>query len=203
MWAPIHIAYTSGANIIGNKITKVVPFGNGIFSFDPSFADFKYLSAGILCGTLFAQTGYPPGKIYREGAVTGPLNIKNNFIDLEADIPGKTLGQGIFLNWGTGVKAKISDNTMVNVSRNSIEVLDNYMANGIGMIVVEGNGLPLRNWDTLSGCYNAERDRLWLVAGPAGYDRTTMACTWFCITPSGSKERPPWGSWPWRMAPWS
>ena len=69
------------------------------------------------------------------------MNIKNNFIDLEADFPGQTLGQGIFLNWGTGVTAKIADNTIVNVSRNSIEVLDNHKVNGLGTVVVQGNDI--------------------------------------------------------------
>ena len=46
LWTPIHIAYTSGANVSGNRITSVVPYGPG--PFDPSFPDFKYLSAGII-----------------------------------------------------------------------------------------------------------------------------------------------------------
>ena len=137
LWAPIHIAYTSEATISRNKITSVVPYGPGLF--DPSFPDFKYLSAGIYCGTWFAQSSFSPVRIYREGAVTGQLRINNNYIDLEFSAPANNLGQGIFVNWTTGIVAKISGNIIKNVSRNSIEVLDNYLANGIGMIVMEGN----------------------------------------------------------------
>ena len=168
LWAPIHIAYTSGANVSGNRITSVVPYGPG--PFDPSFPDFKYLNAGILCGTFFAQTGVSPGKIYREGAVTGLVNINKNYIDLENSQnshPENTLSQGIFLNWTTGIMAKISDNIIKNVSRNSIEVLDNYLANRIGMIVMEGNeittpevGIRLSEW------VYTKRDCIWLVFEP-------------------------------------
>ena len=176
LWAPIHIAYTRGAAISGNKITSVVPFGNGIFPFDPPFPVFKYLNAGILCGTFFAQSGISPGKVYREGAVTGLLNINKNHIDLENSLnshPENTLSQGIFVNWTTGIKAKISDNIIQNVPRNSIEVLDNYQANGIGMIVMVGNeiatpekGIPYPSAFTPNGIIFG-----WFL-NPAGYDKT-------------------------------
>jgi hypothetical protein len=172
LWAPIHIAYSSGATITGNKITQVVPFGNGSILFDPSFPGFKYLNVGILCGTFYAQSGFSSGKIYREGAVTGPLEIKNNFIDLETTVPGNNLSQGIFVNWTTGIIAKISDNTIRNVSRNSIEVLDNYVAKGIGLIMLEGNeittsevGIPYPSEFTPNGIILG-----WFL-NPAGYDK--------------------------------
>ncbi len=166
LWAPIHIAYTSGATITGNKITKAIPYGP--FPFDPKSPDFKYLNAGILCGTFFA-----PGKIYREGAVTGLLKVTNNFIDLLGSNPANTLGQGIFVNWTTGIMAKISDNIIVNVSRNSIEVLDNYLANGIGTIVMEANEITTSEVGiTYPGPFTPNGIIFGWFLNPAGYHQT-------------------------------
>jgi hypothetical protein len=139
LWTPIHLAYTSGATVSGNKITNCIPYGP--WSFDPAYPDKFALNAGIVVGPWFAQNGISPGRVYREGAVTGLFKINNNDIDLENSIPATTLGQGIFVNWGTGITAKISDNTIANVSRNSIEVLDNHKVNGKGSVVVEGNDI--------------------------------------------------------------
>lgn len=161
IWAPIYLAYTSGATITGNKITNIVSYNATIF----------YLNAGIICGPYFAQP--QSSRIYREGAVTGLLKIDNNYIDLENSVPANTLGQGIFVNWTTGITANISDNIINNVSRNSIEVLDNYLANGIGTIVVEGNeivtsqvGIPYPGPFTPNGIIFG-----WYL-NPLGYDPT-------------------------------
>ena len=169
VWAPIYIAYSSGVNISGNKISDVVSYGPG--AFDPANGFFNYLNGGIICGPFFFLP--MPSRVYREGAVTGLMKIQNNFIDLKNDYPGNTLGQGIFVNWTTGITAKISDNTIVNVSRNSIEVLDNYLANGNGSIVMEGNeittpevGIPYPGPFTPNGIIFG-----WYL-NPAGYDKT-------------------------------
>jgi hypothetical protein len=126
MWVPIHIAYSSGVNISGNKISKVIPFIPGGFPYS--------LSAGILCGPWYLTS-----QKYLSGAITGHLKISNNIINLEASSPATTVGQAIFVNFTTGINATISENVIENASRNSIEFLDNYRANGVGTIVVERN----------------------------------------------------------------
>lgn len=168
IWAPIYIAYSSEINISGNKISDVVSYGPGVF--DPAYPFFNYLNAGIICGPFFLLP--PPARVYREGAVTGILKIQNNFIDLSNDYPGNTMGQGIFVNWTTGITAHISNNIIQNVPRNSIEVLDNYLANGVGSIIMEGNeietspvGLPYPSEFTPNGIVFG-----WYL-NPAGYDK--------------------------------
>ena len=129
IWAPIHIAYSSGTSITDNKITNLTPF-------QPSGFPFSF-SAGIICGPWYLTS-----QTYVIGAVTGQLKISNNYIDLESITPLNTIGQAIFVTFTTGINAKISENVIENASRSSIEFLDNYLANGTGMIVVEGNEVP-------------------------------------------------------------
>jgi hypothetical protein len=136
LWAPIHLAYCSGATISNNKITNVRPFPP--YPIKPRVC---YFQTGILCGTYWAQPGSLKMQAkYQPGAFTGELIISDNEIDVGNPTPELTLGQGIFVHWTTGVTARIANNTVVNCSRNSIETFDNHLdKDGIGMFTIQNN----------------------------------------------------------------
>jgi hypothetical protein len=134
VWTPMHFPYTSGAEISGNKITNVQPFA---IPLKWQGGDKLLATAGAILGTRFA---------YKEkilpGAVTGNLIFANNKIDLKCKNPEITMGQGAFLIWTWGATIEIKGNTIRNVSRNSIESLDNYLdEEGRGSVVIAGNNI--------------------------------------------------------------
>jgi hypothetical protein len=131
VWSPIVIIYSSGVSIIGNRIAKVRPFsGPEVAVVLPSG---NSVQQAIVCSSFFARK-------YQPGVIKGTLIISDNDIDLSNDIPEKTMSQGVFIMWTTGIKAEVSGNTIVNCSRNSIEILDNYKdKDGNGEIVIQGN----------------------------------------------------------------
>jgi hypothetical protein len=144
---PIYVAYCSGATITGNKITNVRPFVTPQMNF----------SVGIMVGTNWIQPA--ASRKYQPGAVTGIITIADNDLDMANDTPTKTLGQGIFIHWATGITLQISRNTVKNCSRNSIEAMDNYLGDdGSGSIVIRDNkvttatvGLPFPSSLTPNG----------------------------------------------------
>ena len=93
------------------------------------------VSAGALLGTRFAHRD----KIL-PGAVTGKLIFNNNKVDLKCKNPEITMGQGAFYIWTWGATIEIKGNTIRNVSRNSIESLDNYLdEEGQGRVTITGS----------------------------------------------------------------
>ena len=58
---------------------------------------------------------------YIPDLLTGNLIIEDKDIDLTNDIPTKTITQGVWVAWTTGIHARIQRNTLVNSARNSIE----------------------------------------------------------------------------------
>jgi len=109
LWAPIHLSYCSGAIITNNKITNVRPFPP--YPIKPRVC---YLQTGILCGAYWAQfDSLKMKQKYQPAAFTGELIISDNNIDVGNPTPELTLGQGIFVQWTTGVMAKITNNTVV------------------------------------------------------------------------------------------
>jgi hypothetical protein len=95
------------------------------------------VSAGALFGTRFAHN-----KKILPGAVTGNLIFENNKVDLKCKKPKLTMGQGAFFIWTWGATIEIKGNTIRNVSRNSIESLDNYLdEEGRGSVVVAENNI--------------------------------------------------------------
>jgi hypothetical protein len=75
-----------------------------------------------------------------QGAVTGNLTFKNNRVDLLTDKPKETLGQGVYYQLSWGATIEISENIFTNVSRNSIECLDNHIdEEGRGRIIIKKN----------------------------------------------------------------
>ena len=141
LWTPIYLAYSSGATITKNKITNVRPqveeMRFGPLAGKPT--DF-YRQQGILCTPDFAQPWET--RKYIPDLFTGNLIIEDNDIDLTNDVPAKTVAQGVWVTWTTGINAQIQRNTVINCARNSIETIDNYLGkDGSGMIIVKDNKL--------------------------------------------------------------
>lgn len=135
LWAPILLAYSSGATITSNKITNVRPKVIDEPIFGKSGLNRQQ---GIVCSSSYVQ----PKKTrkYQPGSLTGLLTIADNDIDMANEAPTKTLAQGVMVLWTTGVTAQILRNTVLNVSRNSIETLENFLGqDGSGMIVIKDN----------------------------------------------------------------
>ena len=66
--------------------------------------------------------------------------IENNNIDLINDAPTKTIAQGVFVVWTTGINAQMHGNTIINSTRNSIEAIDNYLGeDGSGTVLINDN----------------------------------------------------------------
>ena len=134
IWTPMHFPYTSGAEISGNKITNVHPFPVPI---KWAGGDKLLVSAGVLMGTRFAHRE----KIL-PGGTTGHLVVNDNNINLRCDNPKMTMGQGVFFLWTWGATIEIKRNRVRNVSRNSIESLDNYLDDeGTGSVLISENNI--------------------------------------------------------------
>jgi hypothetical protein len=131
LWTPLHFPYTSGAEISYNKITNVLPFQ---VPRKWKGGDTLMLHAGAVFGTRF---------VHREKilpAATGKLIFANNWVDLKNENPTKIMGQGAFFIWTWGADILVRDNYITNVSRNSIETLDNYVdEKGQGTVTIENN----------------------------------------------------------------
>ena len=150
-WTPMHFPYTSGAEISGNKITNVHPFPIPV---KWPGGEKLLVTAGALLGTFFAhkEKNLP-------GAVTGNLIFVNNKVDLKCRNPEKTMGQGAFYIRTWGASIEIKGNTIRNVSRNSIESLDNYLdEEGRGSVLIAENnivtpavGIPFPGPETPNG----------------------------------------------------
>jgi hypothetical protein len=133
-WTPMHFPYTSGAEISGNKITNVQPYA---VPMKWPGGDKMLRVAGAILGTRFAYTE----KIL-PGAVTGHLIFANNKVDLKCTNPEITLGQGAFIIWTWGATIEVKGNTIRNVSRNAIELLDNYLdKDDRGSVLVAENNI--------------------------------------------------------------
>ncbi len=133
-WSPMHFPFTSGAEITGNKISNVQPFKLPI---KWKGGDFVQVQTGIILGTRFAHK-----EKFLPGAVTGKLIVQNNEIDLKCGNPKRTMGHGVFFPWTWGATIEVKGNTIKNVSRNSIESLDNYLdGDGRGSVTITGNDI--------------------------------------------------------------
>jgi len=127
-------AIWSGAEISGNKITNVHPFPVPV---KWPGGDKLLVSAGTLLGSRFAHRE----KIL-PGATTGNLIVNDNNIDLRCKNPKMTMSQGVFFLWTWGATIEIKRNKIRNVSRNSIESLDNYLdKEGRGSVLVAENNI--------------------------------------------------------------
>ena len=136
LWTPIYLAYSSGATISNNKMTNIRPKAAAD---DPVFGK-PGLSRqqGIICYPGFGQPVQT--RKYIPDIFTGNLIIEDNDIDLTNDSPTKTMAQGVFVSWTTGVNAQIQRNTIMNCSRNSIEAIDNSLGKeGSGMVLIKDN----------------------------------------------------------------
>lgn len=132
--APLHFAYTSGIEILNNKITNVLPLS---YPYKWKGGETLLLNAGILLGNRFVHM-----EKVLPGAVTGRLIFSNNSVDLQCKEPEITMGQGVFSIYTWGAVIEITGNTFRNVSRNSIETLDNYVGDeGQGNILIADNNI--------------------------------------------------------------
>lgn len=133
-WTPMYFPYTSGAKISGNIITNVQPHALPV---KWSGGEELLVNAGALMGTRFAHRE----KII-PGAVTGNLVFNNNKVNLGCEKPELTMGQGAFFIWTWGATIEIKGNKIRNVSRNSIETLDNYLdEEGRGSVLIADNNI--------------------------------------------------------------
>jgi hypothetical protein len=135
--APIYLGYSSGAIITKNKITNIRPKATD----EPIFGKIGLnRQLGIAC-----HPGLPQPletRRYIPDLFTGNLIIEDNDIDLTSDIPTKTMGQGIYVQWTTGVTTQIQRNTVVGGPRSAIDTVDNYLGkDGSGMIIIKDNRL--------------------------------------------------------------
>lgn len=145
-YTPIHILYTRGTLISGNKITNVIPVMHPWLPF--------FVQAGAILGTF-----YVIGPPLIPGALTGNLIFSGNNVDLSNDHPESTAAQAVFCNLTWGAAIEISDNVVVNVSRNAIESFDNYIdEDGNGSLTISNNniitpqvGLPVPSPNTPNG----------------------------------------------------
>jgi hypothetical protein len=133
LMAPVCLAYSSGATISNNRMTNIRPRPLEKPLFGKSGLN---MQQGIVCWGAMATGKYIPN------LVTGNLIIEDNDIEMTNDVPTKTMAQGVFTIWTTGINARIHHNTVINCTRNSIEALDNYRGkDGSGLIVIEGNNI--------------------------------------------------------------
>jgi len=131
IWTPIHLPYTSGAVISGNKMTKVSSFP---MPMKWQGGDTLLVHAGAILGTRF----FNPAKFLP--GTTGHLFFANNEVDIPCEKPEVTMGQGVFFLWTWGAYVEVNGNSFKNVSRNSIESLDNYRDNeGRGQVFINQN----------------------------------------------------------------
>jgi hypothetical protein len=135
--APIYLGYSSGAIISKNKITNIRPKAMD----EPVFGKPGLnRQLGIAC-----YPGLPQPletRRYIPDLFTGNLIIEDNDIDLTSDIPTKTMGQGIYVQWTTGITAQIQRNTVVSGPRSAVDAVDNYLGkDGSGMIIIRDNRL--------------------------------------------------------------
>ncbi len=184
----IHLAYSSGATITGNKITNIRPKAADFPIFGKTGLNYQH---GIFCGTAYVQR--PPK--YIPDTFNGLLTITDNDIDMTNDAPRKTMAQGVMVIWTTGINAQIQRNTIVNCSRNSIETIDNHLGkDGSGTIVIKDNkivtsieGLPVPVPNTphgivagwfmdLSGGLDPQRNIKYMVIGNAIRTRGKGSC---------------------------
>ncbi len=135
--APIYLAYSSGATISNNKMTGVRPRP----SEEPIFGKTGLnRQQGIACYPGYAQP--IQSRKYLPDLFTGNLIIEDNYIDMTNDAPTKTMSQGVFTAWTTGIKAQIQRNTVINCSRNSLEAIDNYLdKDSNGQVVIQENNI--------------------------------------------------------------
>jgi len=134
LWAPINIAYASQLVVLRNRITNVRPHPYP----RPNLPDLQ-IAQGVLFGTFAAHTDSMK-RAYVPDAVTGMVIVEDNTIDMRVAEPLKTLGQGIWGVWTTGIDARIARNRVTNASRNGIEMIDNYRGrDGKGVVRIEAN----------------------------------------------------------------
>lgn len=70
------------------------------------------------------------------------MTFINNQVDLKCTNPERTMGQGAFFIWTWGARIEIKGNRIRNVSRNSIEALDNYLdEEGNGSVLIAENNV--------------------------------------------------------------
>ncbi len=154
LWAPISLPYCGGADIDNNKITNVRPK----VSERPIFGkEGLFRKQGVILAPFYTLPDQY-GK-HQPGAITGKITIADNDIDLSADNPEMTVGQGVFITGATGADIRMLRNRVVNCTRNSLEALDNYPGeDGAGFVLIKDNviitaekGVPIPTPSTPNG----------------------------------------------------
>ncbi len=120
--APLHAAYSSKIVFNHNDVRNVRPLQVG-----------SYLRAsGAVIGTRDAQNG---NGAFVPGAVTGPIEVRGNRIDLKVPSPKDVNGTGAQIQFADAADAIVAGNVFTNYSRNCADALDNRG----GRVVFSGN----------------------------------------------------------------
>jgi hypothetical protein len=130
--------------------------------------DTLWVHAGAIMGTRF----FNPAKFLP--GTTGHLFFENNEVDIPCEKPAVTMGQGVFFIWTWGAFVEVNGNSFKNVSRNSIESLDNYRdKEGRGQVFIRNNKIVTPN----TGCP---------FPGPTSFPNGIVA-GWF-VDPAGGQD---------------
>jgi hypothetical protein len=132
--APIHLAYSGGADISGNKMTEIRR---------RPFTTF-FRRAGVLIGprdAAFLPDGRPETRIFPM-LVTGAISVTDNIIDVGGSDPTTTSGVGAFVNLTAGADVYVARNLVTGCTRNCLDTIDIALdAAGNGSTVIEDNTL--------------------------------------------------------------
>jgi hypothetical protein len=125
-FAPIHLAYISGAVVRGNKITNVITV-----KYTPDMD----INTGVIIGPrVLRPVAYVPG------VATGTIIIKDNEIDVIPSNLLKTMGFGVFVAWTTGANIVLTHNVISGAGRNAVGSYDNYLGpDGAGKTLIAHN----------------------------------------------------------------
>ncbi len=132
--ASIHLPYSGGADISGNKMTELRR---------RPFTTF-FRRAGVIIGPRDAATtpqGGPETRIHPM-LVTGNISVTDNVMDVGGSDPTTTSGVGAFINLTSGADVYVARNRVTGCTRNCLDVIDIALdTEGNGGAVIEGNTL--------------------------------------------------------------
>jgi hypothetical protein len=129
---PLHFPYLGGLDVRDCTVTDLRPQEVTV---KWAQSDTMHFMAGIVIGNRLESR---QKRVDR--ATQGTIRVEDNRFYMECDKPDITAGYGVMADWTWGVDMGINHNTIIDASRNGIEVLDNILTSkGEGNIVINGN----------------------------------------------------------------